>query len=186
MRRVQEELDSVVGQQRLVQEDDLPNLKYLSAVVSETLRLHSPGPFLVPRESTQDCEIQGFHIPAKTRVMANYWAIHRDPAVWDRPLEFDPDRFVNSKIEFTGQDFKFLPFGSGRRICPGINLGALMVLSPLALLLHAADWKTVEGQKPEELDISETFGLVLYKRLPLILYGKARLPNHVIYPAQQA
>ncbi|CAM6128022.1 unnamed protein product [Calypogeia fissa] len=185
MRKVQEELDSVVGPHRLVQEEDLPKLAYVSAVMKETLRVHTAGPLMVPHLSTEDCEIEGFHIPAGTQVIVSPWCIHRDPGVWERPLEFDPDRFLNSTTDFKGQDFGFLPFGSGRRMCPGMNLATLMVLYPLSFLVHAFDWALPDGQKPEELDMSETFGLVLNKRLPLTVLGKARLPHHVLYPGAQ-
>ncbi|CAM6083365.1 unnamed protein product [Calypogeia fissa] len=184
LRKVQEELDSVVGPHRLLQEEDLPDLHYFNAVVKETFRLHPPGPFLIPHESTQDCEIEGFHIPARTNVFVNVWGMQRDPAVWERPLEFDPDRFLNSTVDFKGQDFDLLPFGSGRRICPGINLGTLMVMYPLSLLLHAINWTLPDGEKPEEMDMPENFALVLTKRLPLEVFGKARLPHDVLYPAQ--
>ncbi|CAM6118405.1 unnamed protein product [Calypogeia fissa] len=182
MKRVQQELDSVIGPNRLVQEEDIPDLKYLQAVIKEGFRLHPPGPMLIPHESTEDCEIEGFHVPAKSRIFVNQWAIHRDPAFWERPQEFDPDRFVNSNIDVKGQNFQYLPFGAGRRMCPGWNLGLLMVTYALATLLHAVDFSPSEGEKPEELDISETFGLVLYKKFPLKVFGKARLPTHVIYP----
>ncbi|CAM6128027.1 unnamed protein product [Calypogeia fissa] len=185
MRKVQEELDSVVGPHRLVQEEDLPKLVYVSAVVKETLRFHPTGPLLVPHMSIEDCEIEGFYIPAGTQVIVSPWCIHRDPAVWERPLEFDPDRFLNSTTDFKGQHFEFLPFGSGRRMCPGVSLAKLMVSYSLSLLVHALDLALPDGQKPEELDMSETFGLVLNKRLPLTVLGKARLPHHVLYPGAQ-
>jgi cytochrome P450 len=182
MKKLQAELDAVVGPNRLVQEDDLPNLPYLAAVVKETFRLHPAGPLLVPHESVQDCEIGGFHIPAKTQLFVNVWGIHRDPAIWERPLEFDPDRFLYSKKDFRGQDFDLLTFGSGRRMCPGMHVGVLMVAYPLALLVHAIEWILPEGQKPEDIDMGELYGLVLYKELPLRLLGKGRLSEHVLYP----
>ncbi|CAM6116413.1 unnamed protein product [Calypogeia fissa] len=185
LRKVQEELDSVVGRHRLVQEEDLPKLVYVNAVIKETLRLHPPVPLNAPHESTEDCEIEGFHIPAGIQVIINSWGIQRDPAVWERPLEFDPNRFLNSTTDFRGQDFELLPFGSGRRMCPGMNLGLLMLTYPLSVLVHALDWALPDGQKPEELDMSERFGLVLHKKVPLTVFGTARLPRHVLYPAQQ-
>ncbi|CAM6129303.1 unnamed protein product [Calypogeia fissa] len=185
LRKVQEELDSVVGPHRLVQEEDFPKLVYVSAVLKETLRLHPPAPLMVPHLSMEDCEIEGFHIPAGTQVIVSPWCIHRDPAVWERPLEFDPERFLNSTIDFKGQDFGLLPFGSGRRMCPGMSLGSLMVMYPLSVLMHALDWALPDGQKGEELDMSETIGLVVHKRVPLTVFGTARLPHHVLYPAQQ-
>ncbi|CAM6086850.1 unnamed protein product [Calypogeia fissa] len=185
LRKVQEELDSVVGPHRLVQEEDFPKLVYVSAVLKETLRLHPPAPLMVPHLSTEDCEIEGFHIPAGTQVIVSPWCIHRDPAVWERPLEFDPERFLNSTRDFKGQNFGFLPFGSGRRMCAGMNLGALMVMYPLSVLVHALDWALPDGQKPEELDMLETVGIVVNKKVPLTVFGTARLPHHVLYPAQQ-
>jgi cytochrome P450 len=184
MKTLQGELDSIVGPNRLVQDDDLPNLPYLNAVLKETFRLHPVIPFLIPHESSQDCEIEGFHIPAKTRLFVNVWGIQRDPAVWEKPLEFNPNRFLNSTKDIRGQDFDLLPFGTGRRMCPGLNLGFLMVIYPVALLVHAIDWSLPEGQKPEDIDISEAFGIVLHKEQPLRVFGKGRLPDHVLYPAQ--
>ncbi|CAM6093074.1 unnamed protein product [Calypogeia fissa] len=140
---------------------------------------------MTPHLSSEDCEIGGFHIPAGTTVIVNAWGLHRDSAVWERRLEFDPDRFLNSATDFKGQDYEFIPFGSGRRMCPGMNLGVLMVKYPLALLLHALDWTLPDGQKPEELDMSESSGMVLYKRLPLTVCAKPRLPHHVLYPGQE-
>ncbi|CAM6100636.1 unnamed protein product [Calypogeia fissa] len=185
LRKVQEELDSVVGPHRLVQEEDLPKLVYVNAVMKETLRVHPPVPLMLPHFSNEDCEIEGFHIPAGTQVIVNAWCIQRDPAVWERPLEFDPDRFLNSPIDFKGQDFEFLPFGTGRRICPGMNLGALMVIYPLSVIVHALDWTLPDSQKPEELDMSENCGLLLGKKVPLTAFGTVRLPRHVLYPDQQ-
>lgn len=185
LRKVQEELDSVVGKERLVQEEDLPKLKYLDAVVKESLRMHTPSAMLLPHESTEDCEIQGYHIPARSRIFVNVWGIHRDPAVWERPLEFDPERFLNSTKDYRGRDFDFIPFGSGRRICPGMNLGALMVVYMVGLLVHALDLTLPDGQKAEELDMTEQYGVFVFKKIPLLVSGKPRLPNHVIYPAGQ-
>ncbi|CAM6093426.1 unnamed protein product [Calypogeia fissa] len=186
LRKVQEELDSVVGRHRLVQEEDLPKLLYVTAVVKETLRFHPPSALFYRQVlPTDDCEIEGFHIPAGTPVIVSPWCIHRDPEAWERPLEFDPDRFLNSTTHFKGQDFEFLPFGGGRRICPGMNLATLMVAYTLSLLVQALDWALPDGQEPEELDMSETFGAVLNKRVPLMISGKARLPHHVLYPAQE-
>ncbi|CAM6113463.1 unnamed protein product [Calypogeia fissa] len=186
MRKVHEELDSVVGRHRLVQEEDLPKLSYVTAVVKETLRFHPPSAlFFRQALPPEDCEIGGFHIPAGTQVLVSPWCIHRDPEAWERPLEFDPDRFLNSTTHYKGQDFEYLPFGGGRRICPGMNLATLMVTYTLSLLVHALDWALPDGQKPEELDMSEKFGGVVTKRIPLRAIGKARLPHHVLYPAQQ-
>lgn len=187
MKKLQDELDSVVGKERLVQDLDLPQLPYLTCVMKESMRLHPAGSILLPHESTEDCKIEGYHIPAGTRIHVNTWHIQRDPSIYENPLEFNPDRFLNSPIDYKGQgqDFVLLPFGSGRRRCPGINLGTLMVLYPLAVLLHALDWTFPPGENAETLDMSETFGLVLYKTIPLKVCGKPRLAHHVLYPVKK-
>lgn len=115
-------------------------MKYLKAVIKETLRLHPPIPLLVPRESTKDVKINGYDIAAGTRVITNAWAIHRDPATWEEPEEFHPERFLNSTIDFKGQDFKLIPFGSGRRGCPGISFAIANNELVLANLLSKFNW----------------------------------------------
>lgn len=115
-------------------------MKYLKAVIKETLRLHPPIPLLVPRESTKDVKINGYDIAAGTRVITNAWAIHRDPTTWEEPEEFHPERFLNSTIDFKGQDFKLIPFGSGRRGCPGISFAIANNELVLANLLSKFNW----------------------------------------------
>ncbi|KAH9319494.1 hypothetical protein KI387_021263, partial [Taxus chinensis] len=117
-KKLQEEIESVVGKDRIVTESDLGSMEYLKCVVKESLRLYPPAPLLFPHESTQDCIVGGFFIPQKTRLMVNVWAIGRDPAVWDDPLTFKPERFIGKDIDIFGRDFNILPFGAGRRGCP--------------------------------------------------------------------
>ncbi|KAH9695840.1 Xanthotoxin 5-hydroxylase CYP82C4 [Citrus sinensis] len=139
LKKAQDELDIHVGKNRQVEESDVKNLIYLQAIVKETLRLCPPLPLSAPREAMEDCTIDGYHIPAGTRLIVNLWKMHRDPSIWANPSEFIPDRFLNenAKLDVNGQDFEFLPFGSGRRKCPGISFALQVQHLTLARLLHA-------------------------------------------------
>ncbi|XP_057832597.1 cytochrome P450 93A3-like [Cryptomeria japonica] len=119
LNKTREEIKEVVGSGRLVEESDIPKMVYLQSIVKESLRLHPPGP-LALRESTEECNIDGYFIPVQTRVFINIWALGRDPKHWENPLEFRPERFSESSIDVRGQHFQILPFGGGRRGCPGI------------------------------------------------------------------
>ncbi|GKB92842.1 cytochrome P450 76C1-like protein [Tanacetum coccineum] len=159
MKKVQDELTEVIGM-KLVEESDRPKLTYLDAVVKETFRLHPPLPLLMQRCPDEDCIMTGYTIPKGTIVYMNVWAVHRDPKNWPNPLEFSPERFLNSKWDYTGSKFQFLPFWSGRRICPGILLGEKMLMYILASLLHSFEWHL---PKDKELELSDVFGII--KRL---------------------
>lgn len=178
LRNVQEELDTVVGKESIVEEHHIYKLPYLQAVMKETLRLHPVLPLLVPHCPSEFCVVGGYTIPKGTRVFINVWAIHRDPSIWANPLEFDPERFLNGKFDFSGNNFSYLPFGSGRRSCAGIAMAERMVLFSLASILHSFDWKLPEGEK---LDLEEKFGIVLAKRVPLTLIPESRLSNPSLY-----
>ncbi|CAI0386889.1 unnamed protein product, partial [Linum tenue] len=169
LNRARKEIDSVVGKSRLVQESDIPNLPYLQAIVKETMRLHPAAP-LIMRESSRDCEIQGYKIPARTRLFVNVWAIGRDPNHWDEPLEFEPERFMDGKMDARGQHFEFLPFGSGRRVCPGTTLALHMVHANLAAMIQCFEWKVHGSTKSEE-----GVGLTIPRAHPLICVPVARL-----------
>ncbi|KAJ0968499.1 hypothetical protein J5N97_025416 [Dioscorea zingiberensis] len=173
IRKAQEELDSVVGKEEIVDESHLPKLHYLEALVKEALRLHPPTPLLLPRYPTATCNIGGYTIPKGTKVFINVWSIHRDPAVWENPLEFKPERFLAgmSKCDYYGNNFNFIPFGSGRRICVGIPLVEKMSLHILATMLHCFDWSLPDGMK---LDLVEKFGIVLKKEKQLVAIPTAR------------
>lgn len=179
-KRVQEELTEVVGLNNMVEEAHIPRLHYLDAVIKECFRLHPPVPLLVPRLPTQPSIIGGYTIPKGSRVFLNTWSIHRDPLIWENPSEFKPDRFLNNpgKFDFNGNNFQFLPFGSGRRICPGILLAERMVMHLLATLFHLFDWKLPEGEK---LDLSEKFGIVMRKRTPLLAIPSPRFNDLDMY-----
>ncbi|KAG0613122.1 hypothetical protein M758_6G078700 [Ceratodon purpureus] len=176
--KAQAELDAVVGRTRTVQESDIPNLKYLKAVVKEAFRLHPVIPLLVPHQSNAACRAFGYDIPAETRLLVNVWAIGRDPAVWSNPLHFDPERFLgdgpHGGTDFSGKGFNLLTFGAGRRMCMGVSLGELLVESSVASLLHCFSWSL-----PGELDMSEGVGLSVRKAVPLSAIASPRLPPHV-------
>lgn len=180
LRKAQEELDAVVGKENVVEESHLPKLHYLSAVVKEVLRLHPALPLLVPHCPSQTCAVGGYTIPEGARVFVNVWAIHREPSIWPDPLDFNPDRFLNAseKWDFTGNDFSYFPFGSGRRICAGIAMAERMVMYSIASLVHCFDWSLPDGPK---LDLSEKFGIVLKKAEPLIAIPTPRLSNPDLY-----
>ncbi|KAH9575715.1 hypothetical protein CY35_01G125400 [Sphagnum magellanicum] len=178
-KKAQDELDDVVGHERVVDERDIPQLKYLQAVVTETLRLHPPAPLLLPHESTEACEVGGYHIPAKTRIFVNVWAVHRHPSAYENPLDFNPERFVGSGLDMKGTDFQLLPFGSGRRMCPGMDFSVLMVQIILARLLHSFNWTLPEGENPQDIDMQELFGGTIPKAIPLEAVASARLPLHL-------
>ncbi|KAH7844972.1 hypothetical protein Vadar_033807 [Vaccinium darrowii] len=169
MKRAQDEVRNVFKKKGNVVETGLHELKYLNAVVKETLRLHPSAPLLVPRESSEKCMVNGYEIPAKTRVIVNAWAIGRDPRYWTEAERFDPERFIDSEIDYKGKDFEYIPFGSGRRICPGMSFALPNMELPLAQLLYHFDWKLPNGMKHEELDMEERFGLTVRRKHDLYL-----------------
>ncbi|KAL7249122.1 hypothetical protein ACSBR1_011315 [Camellia fascicularis] len=160
MKRAQAEVRSVCDKKGNVDETCLHELKYLNSVIKETLRLHPSAPLLVPRESSEQCTINGYDIPAKTKGIVNAWAIGQDPKYWNEAEKFDPERFPDSEIDFKGRDFEFFPFGAGRRICPGISFAIPNIEHQLAQLLYHLDWKLPDGKKYEELDTEEDLGLI--------------------------
>ncbi|PWA86669.1 flavonoid 3'-hydroxylase cytochrome P450 [Artemisia annua] len=178
MRRVQEELTTVIGMNNIVEESHLPKLVYLDAVVKETFRVHPPLPLLIQRCPNESCTVGGYTIPKGSIVYINVMAIHHDPKNWTNPLEFKPERFLNGKWDYNGYTLKYLPFGSGRRICPGIPLGEKMLMYILASLLHSFEWRL---PKEEELELSDEFGFVTKKRGPLIAIPSQRLPEASLY-----
>ncbi|KAF3448406.1 hypothetical protein FNV43_RR09119 [Rhamnella rubrinervis] len=173
LRKSQEEIKNVVGSvDKLVEDHQLNKLTYLQAVVKESLRLHPVAPLLLPRCPTKSCTVGGYTIPKGTKVFLNVWAVHRDPEFWDNPCEFRPERFLGSeealKLDYTGNNnnFKYLPFGGGRRICAGLPLGERMLMNVLASLLHCFHWKLPDGHA--KLDCEEKLGVVLEKSTPLV------------------
>ncbi|XP_047329411.1 cytochrome P450 71A1-like [Impatiens glandulifera] len=158
-----------------VLEDDLDKLVYLKAVVKETLRLHPPAPLGVPHLATQTCKIMGYEIQSGDIIFVNLWAIGRDPEYWETPQEFSPERFLESakNIDFRGQDFGLIPFGAGRRGCPGLNLGVAIVELALANLLYEFNWELPLGMKKEDIDSDVRPGITMHKKNDLILMAKS-------------
>jgi cytochrome P450 len=183
LRRIQEELDSVVGPNRMVSESDLPHLNYLCCVVRETFRMHPAGPFLIPHETVCATTINDYYIPAKTRVFINTHGLGRNTKIWDDVEDFRLERHWlanGSRVEIShGADFKILPFSAGKRKCPGAPLGVTLVLMALARLFHCFDWAPSKGLTPEEIDTSEVYGMTMPKVEPLMALARPRLPDYM-------
>nr|QLM00676.1 geraniol 10-hydroxylase [Bacopa monnieri] len=167
MKKAKAELDDVIGKGKVIDESDLSHLPYLRSIVKETLRLHAPVPFLVPRRVGEDIEVCGYIVPKNSQVFVNAWAIARDPETWNDPLEFKPERFVDSEVNVKGRDFDLIPFGAGRRICPGLPLAMRVVPVMVGSLLNCFEWKVAGGMSAKELDMEEKFGITLQKAYPL-------------------
>jgi cytochrome P450 len=168
MKKLQNEVRGIIGNQKDITKDDLDKMHYLKAMIKETLRYHPPDPLLVSRESIQDAKIQGYDIAAGTKVIINAWAIGRDPASWDEPNEFQPERFLTSSIDFRGHDFQLIPFGAGRRGCPGITFAITTIELFLAKLMQNFDWALPGGARGEDLDMAEFVGITIHRKTPLI------------------
>ncbi|KAK9903843.1 hypothetical protein M0R45_000883 [Rubus argutus] len=158
MKKAQEEVRNCIGNKGKVTETDTKQLHYLKMIIKETLRLHPPAPLLLPRETMSPFKVHGYDVEPKTLVLINDWAISRDPEFWKDPEEFIPERFDGSSLDFKGQNFEFLPFGAGRRICPGLYMATTIVELGLANLLYCFDWKLQEGMKEEDINMEETTG----------------------------
>ncbi|XP_020220266.2 beta-amyrin 24-hydroxylase [Cajanus cajan] len=170
-KKAREEIDAVVGNTRLVKESDIPKLPYLQAVVKETLRLHPPTPIFA-REAMRACQVDGYDIPANSTIMISTWAIGRDKSYWDKPLEYNPERFLladdpgKARIDVRGQYYQLLPFGSGRRSCPGASLALLVMQATLASLVQCFDWVVNDG-KSHEVDMTEEGRVTVFLANPL-------------------
>lgn len=167
MIKVKAELATVIGPNKKFKESDIDNLPYLQAVIKETLRLHAPIPFLIPRKALQDTEFMGYHIPKNTQLFVNAWAIGRDPECWDEPSSFKPERFIGSNVDYKGQHFELIPFGAGRRMCVGIPLADRMLHLALGSLLHEFDWELDSSVTRKTLDMRDKIGIVVRKLEPL-------------------
>ncbi|KAI3408931.1 uncharacterized protein J3R85_019939 [Psidium guajava] len=175
LRRAQEEIDLRVGKDRWAQDSDIESMPYLQAIVKETLRLYPPGPLSVPHEAREDCTVTGYLIPKGTRIFVNVWKLHRDPRFWSDPEKFLPERFLtnHSGVDASGQHFEFIPFGSGRRSCPGAALALRATHLTLARLLQGFDLATPSD---EPVDMTEGLGVNLPKATPLRVVLTPRLP----------
>ncbi|KAJ6848994.1 uncharacterized protein M6B38_271570 [Iris pallida] len=169
LKKVRAEMDTHVGHDRLLADSDLPNLPYLHNVIKETLRLFPAGPLLAPHESSTECNVAGYDIPRGTMLLVNVYAIHRDPDVWEDPTSFRPERFEGDGAESKG--FKHIPFGFGRRGCPGELVGTRIMGLALGSLIQCFEWERVGS---EEVDLAERKGLVLPKAVPLVAMYKPR------------
>jgi len=168
MKKLKSEIKAIVGEKGYVEEEDIEKMHYLKAIIKETLRLHPPLPLLVPRESIQYIKVKGYDINPGTRVMINVWAIGRDPEVWEEAEEFRPERFMKSSMDFKGQNFELVPFGAGRRGCPGIAFVTPVIEIALANVVHKFEWKLPNGAAGEDLDMSGLPGVVLHRKFPLV------------------
>ncbi|XP_057729814.1 cytochrome P450 71A1-like isoform X2 [Arachis stenosperma] len=168
MKKAQEEVRRIVGRKSKVEENDVNQMNYLNCVIKESLRLHPPVPLLVPRQTTSSVKVQSFNIPPKTRVFINAWAIQRDPKLWEKAEEFIPERFENNQVDIKGLDFQLIPFGVGRRGCPGISFGLVSTGYVLANLLYWFDWK-LHGEDEGDIDMDEMCGITVSKKVSLHL-----------------
>lgn len=174
LKNAQEELDLQVGRDRLVDDSDIKNLRYLQAIIKETLRLYPAGPLLGPREAMEDCTVAGYNVPAGTRLVVNVWKIQRDPRAWSKPDDFQPERFLTSHahVDVRGQQFELIPFGSGRRACPGASFALQVLHLTLARLLQGFEFKSpLDGP----VDMTESPGLTIPKATPLEVLLTPRL-----------
>ncbi|TVU25014.1 hypothetical protein EJB05_27488, partial [Eragrostis curvula] len=176
MKKAQLEVRRVLAGQEGVQEEALKEMHYLKAIVRETLRLHTPGPF-IPRVCLDDQKIQGYDVPQGTIILLNAWAVSRDPKYWENSERFVPERFEGEcTLDFKGLDFEFTPFGAGRRICPGITFAEANIERALASLLYHFDWELPSGVKNEEIDMTESFGFFVKRKTELLLYPITYIP----------
>lgn len=176
MLKAQDELSNVIKGKQTISEDDLVELRYLKLVIKETLRLHPVVPLLLPRECRETCEVMGYDIPIGTTMLVNVWAIGRDPKYWEDAETFRPERFEDGHIDFKGTDFEFIPFGAGRRMCPGMAFAEAIMELVLASLLYHFDWELPDGISPTKVDMMEELGATIRKKNDLYLVPTVRVP----------
>nr|AUR26640.1 cytochrome P450 oxidase 75B1-like protein [Platycodon grandiflorus] len=179
IKKATEELDKVIGRDRWVEERDFPQLPYLAAILKETMRLHPVAVLLAPHAALEDCKVAGYDIYKGTTVFINVWSIGRDPQIWEDPEKFMPERFLGKVTDVKGQHFELLPFGSGRRMCPGYTLALKMMGSSLANLLHGFNWKLPDNMEIEDISMDEVYGLATPRKFPLVAITEPRLPLHL-------
>lgn len=168
MQKLQSEVRNVVRGKTHITEEELSTMHYLKAVIKETFRLHPPAPLLLPRESMEDTKVMGYDLASGTQIIVNAWAIGRDPSYWDQPEEFLPERFLNCLIDIKGHDFQVIPFGAGRRSCPGIMFSLTLIELVLANLVHEFNWVVPSGVVGDQtMDMAETSGLSIHRKFPL-------------------
>ncbi|KDP34507.1 hypothetical protein JCGZ_11057 [Jatropha curcas] len=173
MKTLEQELETEINKNP-IQESQVSQLPYLNACLKETLRLHPPVPFLI-HHSTEAGEIMDFVVPKNTRVLVNIWAITHDPFIWEDLELFKPERFLDSGLDFKSQNFDFLPFGSGRRMCPGLPMATRQLPLILASLIYCFDWSLPNDEEPALLDMNDKFATALQKEQPLLIVPKRKL-----------
>lgn len=173
MKKLQKEISLIAKGKPKITADDVGKLEYLRAVFKETLRLHAPAP-LVIRASSQDVKLLGYDIKAKTRVFINVWAIGQDPKIWEDPKEFRPERFLDTPFDYKGNHYEFIPFGGGRRGCPGIHFANTLMELVLANVVYKFDVALPNGERGENLDMSESSALTVHRKNHLLLVAIPR------------
>ncbi|KAM0015469.1 putative geraniol 8-hydroxylase [Helianthus debilis subsp. tardiflorus] len=164
--KVREEVSTIVGKDGKIQEAKILDLPYLHAVIKETMRLHISVPLLVPHKTECVVKLGEYIVPRNTQILVNAWAMARDPKYWENPIKFNPERFLENGLDYKGQHFEFIPFGSGRRMCPGIPLAHRVVSLMVASFVYHYDWKLPHAK--EDMDMNDIFGLTLLRATPLI------------------
>ncbi|KAK4743886.1 hypothetical protein SAY87_010198 [Trapa incisa] len=170
--RAQAELEQVSGRGNPIEESDIPRLPYLDAIIKETFRLHPTAPLLLPHKAEEETELCGFTVQKGAQVLINTWAICHDPSLWEDPGSFVPERFLGGpgpigSIDIKGHNFELIPFGSGRRICPGLPLAMRMLPLMLGSMINCFDWKLPDGMKPREMNMEDVLGVTLRMAHPL-------------------
>ncbi|XP_010412628.1 PREDICTED: cytochrome P450 71A26-like [Camelina sativa] len=174
MNRLQEEVRTICKGKSCVSEEDIQEMKYLKAVIKETMRLHPPLPLMIPHESTQDVRLGDYHIPAGTQVLINAWAIGREAATWGPDAEdFRPERHLDLSVDYRGQSFELIPFGAGRRICPAISFAVVLNEIVLANLVHRFDWRLPTESIENQTGIAESFGTSVHCKFPLYVIASS-------------
>lgn len=178
MKKAQEEVRRVWGNKPKIDMNEIHQMQYLTCVIKENLRLHPPLALLIARETSEAVDIAGYNIPSKSTVFVNAWAIQRNPSLWEKPEEFIPERFENNPVDFkVWQDFQYIPFGLGRRGCPGSAFGLASTEYIIANLLYHFDWKLSDANSsPQDLDMSEVYGLTVQRKVPLKLIPVSYTP----------
>ncbi|KAF2284004.1 hypothetical protein GH714_017907 [Hevea brasiliensis] len=173
MKRAQEEVRRAVGpNKRRVEGKEVEKIKYIDCIVKETFRKHPPVPLLVPHFSMKHCKIGGYDILPGTTIYVNAWGMGKDPTIWDNPEEFFPDRFLNSEVDYRGSHFELVPFGAGRRICPGLAMGTTAAKYILSNLLYGWDYEMPRGHKFEDFPLIEEGGLTVHNKQDIMVIPK--------------
>ncbi|KAK1436680.1 hypothetical protein QVD17_02462 [Tagetes erecta] len=174
MKKLQQEVTEIAQGRTMILEEDLEKMAYLKAVVKEALRLHGPAPLLVPRKLMQNVKLLGYDVAAGTQVIINGWAIGRDPKLWEDSNEFKPERFLNNSINYQGVQFAWIPFGAGRRSCPGMQFSVPVMELALANIVYKFDMALPNEMKNEDLDMSEVCGITLRRKSSLLVLVSPR------------